>query len=260
MPRHIPLDGSPNVRDLGGYATADGRVVAEGWLFRAGALNTLTDDDVATVAGLGLATVVDFRTPGEIHAAGADRLPDGLVVTALPVGGGDLDQYYNAAFDPAERERLLEGGRNVQALVGINRSFVADDDERARFGDAVRLIAASDALPMLFHCTAGKDRTGWLSAIVLTLLGVDRETVMADYLLSTEYFLPAGEKLMAKFAASGVEIDTDLFRPLIEQRPAYLESAFAEAEVRFGSFEGFLHKGLGLDGDVLGRLRAALLD
>ncbi|HEY1179908.1 MAG TPA: tyrosine-protein phosphatase [Phytomonospora sp.] len=260
MPRHIPLTGSPNVRDLGGYATGDGRTVAEGRLFRAGALNTLTDDDVTALAGLRLATVVDFRTPGEIHAAGPDRLPDGLEVTALPVGGGDLDQYYNAAFDAAERERLLEGGRNVEALVSINRSFVADDAERARFGDAVRLVAEAGSLPLLFHCTAGKDRTGWLAAIVLTVLGVDRESVMADYLLSNDYFLPAGEKLLAKFAASGVEIDTELFRPLIEQRPAYLESAFAEAEVRFGSFDGFLHKGLDLDDATLDRLRAALLD
>ncbi|GIG71304.1 tyrosine-protein phosphatase [Phytomonospora endophytica] len=260
MPRHFPLEGSPNVRDLGGYPTSNGRVVAEGRLFRAGALNALTDDDVMALAGLGLASVVDFRTAGEIHAAGPDRLPDGLEVTALPVGGGDLDRYYNAAFDPAERARLLEGGRNVGALVSINRSFVADDAERARFGDAVRLIAESGSLPLLFHCTAGKDRTGWLAAIVLTILGVDRETVMADYLLSNEYFLPAGEKLMAKFAASGVEVDTGLFRPLIEQRPAYLEAAFAEAEARFGSFDEFLYKGLGLDDRTLGVLRAALLD
>jgi len=260
MPRHIPLEGSPNVRDLGGYATADGRVVVEGRLFRAGALNALTDDDVTALAGLGLATVVDFRTPGEIRAAGHDRLPEGLSATALPVGGGDLDQYYNAAFDAAERERLLEGGRNAQALVGINRAFVADEDERARFGEAVRLIAGAGSLPLLFHCTAGKDRTGWLAAILLTIAGVDRETVMADYLLSNDYFLPVGEKLLAKFAASGVAIDTDLFRPLIEQRPAYLETAFAEAEALFGSFEGFLHKGLGLDGATLGAVRAALLD
>ncbi|MEV0648431.1 tyrosine-protein phosphatase [Phytomonospora sp. NPDC050363] len=260
MARHIPLEGSPNVRDLGGYATADGRTLVEGRLYRAGSLNALTDDDLAAVTALKLATVVDFRTPGEIQGAGADRLPDGLTATLLPIGGGDLDQYYNAAFDPEERARLLEGGRNAEALVGINRGFVSSATEREQFAEALRLIADAESLPMLFHCTAGKDRTGWLSAILLTALGVDRETVTADYMLSNEYFLPGGEELLAKLAGSGLDIDADLFRPLIEQRPAYLEAAFAEADERFGSFDGFLHKGLDLDDDTLDALRAALLD
>ncbi|GLZ79869.1 hypothetical protein Afil01_46760 [Actinorhabdospora filicis] len=256
--RHIPLEGALNVRDLGGYTTVDGRTVAAGRLFRGAALGRATDADLGVLAGLGLKTVVDFRTPGEIASSGADRLPDGAAEVLLPVGGGNLDEYYVTATDAEARERLLGGGRAEQVLAGINRAFVAEDEQRAQFAVALALIA--DGGPLLFHCTAGKDRTGWLAAIVLTALDVPRDQVMADYLLSNRYFLPVGEAMLAKMAQSGLDIDPGLYRPLIEQRPAYLEAAFDEAEARYGSFAAFLAEGLDAGPGTVARLREALLD
>jgi protein-tyrosine phosphatase len=113
---------------------------------------------------------------------------------------------------------------------------------------------------VLYHCTAGKDRTSWMTAIVLTALGVHRADVMDDYLLSNLFLRVSNEKLLADLAKAGMMRDPGLLRPLLEQRPAYLEAAFDEAGRRFGSFGDFLAEGLGADDAMLQALRDDLLE
>ncbi|MQY06641.1 tyrosine-protein phosphatase [Actinomadura macrotermitis] len=253
---HIPLDGAENIRDLGGLPLAGGGTVASGRLLRADALNRLSEADLERLAGI--RTVVDFRTPLEIETNGRDKLPAGAAYHDLPVGGGDLDVFYEVigSGDHDRQQEVFGGGRTERVLVDINRDFVAVGSERAQFAAAVRLAAEADRLPLLFHCTAGKDRTGWMAAIVLTVLGASREVIMADYLRSNDYHRKSYGRLLGYLGESGQMKDPELLRPLLEQRPAYLEAAFEEADRRYGSFDAFLRDGLGLDDAVLAALRA----
>ncbi|WP_030169755.1 tyrosine-protein phosphatase [Spirillospora albida] len=251
---HIALDGAENVRDLGAVTGA----IAPGRLLRADALGRLSDGDLARLAAV--RTVVDFRRPNEIEMHGPSRLPAGAALVSLPVGAGSLQVFYDVvgSGDPARQQEVFGGGRIERALLDINRDFVREPRERERFAAALRLMADADRLPLVFHCTAGKDRTGWMAAIVLMLAGVSRADVMDDYLRSNHYHREGYGRLLDYLKESGRMEDPELLRPLLEQRPAYLEAAFDEAERRYGTFEGYVEKGLDVDGPTVERLLAAL--
>ena len=203
--RHVVLDGAANVRDIGGYRSSHGLVVTRGRLFRGDSLSQLTDPDVEHLDHLGLRTVVDFRTPGEVLLSGTDRLPYGIEFASLPVGGGDLGEIYEliACGDYERQQRELGDGRAAELMVDINRGFVADPRQRGAFGAALRLLCSPGRLPLLYHCTSGKDRTGWMTAIVLTALGVPRELVLRDYLVSNDLHRTGYAKLRLDLVRPG---------------------------------------------------------
>ncbi len=191
--RWMVLDGAQNTRDLGGYATADGRHVRRGLVFRSATLSHLTDLGCAAFEQLGVNTVVDLR----------NRL------MALPLYNGDVLCVHLAAsvFGRPVSFRS-EGPREQRYLQGLHENADA-------FRDIFELLAEPQRLPLMYHCTAGTDRTGVESALLLTLLGVDRETVLRDFRLSeqvgTPGNLPAMEYLLnAVDAAGGIE-------PFLEQ-------------------------------------------
>jgi len=179
-----------NVRDIGGYRTNYGLEVMRGRLFRGDALSQLTRLDLEELDRLGLRTVIDFRTPGEVLLAGADRLPSGVE---------------------------------------------------------------------LYHCSGGKDRAGWMTAIVLTVLGVPREVVLRDYLLSNDFHRTEYQRLRYDLVKTGIVADPELLRPIMEQSATYLGAAFEEAERAYGSFGRFVTHGLEISDAMLGELRQAML-
>jgi protein-tyrosine phosphatase len=249
---HIAMHGALNVRDLGGIATRSGRKISAGRVIRSDALSELTDEDVATLAGMGLRTAIDFRSTHEVADAGSDRLPSGAAAIALPVDAANLEELFAAG--PDALYELLGDGKGTQFMLRINRQFVTDPAHRAQFGRALHLIADSDRQPALFHCTAGKDRTGWMAAILLTALGVPRDAVMTDYLATNDYVWPAYAATLGSLG----DLLT-LVKPVLMQDPAYLDAAFAEVDARFGGFDGFLAGGLDFAPADVDRLRAGLL-
>src|SRR5579875_196915 len=259
--RHVALDGAVNVRDIGGYRSAYGLEVRRGRLFRGDALSQLTAADVARLATLGLCTVIDFRTPGEVLLGGADRLPYGVELVALPVSGGDLGSVYEliASGDHERQHRALGEGRAASLMVEISRGFVADPRQREAFGAAFRLLCSPGRLPLLFHCSGGRDRAGWMTTIVLTALGVPRELVLRDYLLSNDFHRTGYTKLRFDLVKTGMVRDPDLLRPILEQSPTYLAAAFEEADRRYGSFGRFLADGLEVSQAMLAEVRDRLL-
>jgi protein-tyrosine phosphatase len=259
--RHVALDGAVNVRDIGGYRSAYGLEVLRGRLFRGDALSQLSGPDIERLDRLGLRTVIDFRTPGEILLSGPDRLPYGVEFVGLPVSGGDLGSIYEliAGGDHVRQRRELGGGRAASLMVEINRGFVADGRQREAFGAALRVLCSAGRLPLLYHCSSGKDRAGWMTAIVLTVLGVPRELVLRDYLLSNDFHRTGYQKLRFDLAKTGIVADPELLRPILEQSPTYLGAAFEEADRRYGSFGRFLTDGLKVSEAMLGELRRALL-
>ena len=144
-------------------------------------------------------------------------------------------------------------------MAQLNRTFVTDTRQRLAFGAALRLVCASARLPLLYHCTSGKDRSGWMTAIVLTALGVPRELVLRDYLLSNDLHRTGYTKLRFDLVKSGIVRDPELLRPILEQSATYLGAAFEEADRRYGSFSTFLTRGLDVSDAMLAGLRHALL-
>ena len=254
----VRMNGAVNVRDLGGHQTSDGRTVVGGRLYRSDSLARLTDDDLHTIAGMGLRLVVDFRTSDEIRIDGDDRLPDAIPSVHRPVGGGSVQQFYGlAASGNLDKLTAVLGGGGAAAMMrDINRGFVVNDAEREEFAATLRNVADNE-LPMLFHCTAGKDRTGWMAALLLTILGVDRDTVIDDYMASNRYYLPHVTSQLSALKDHG--IDPELFMPVLRQSPEYLLAAFEAADEKFGGMEGFITEGLGLDSHDVTHLRSSLL-
>jgi protein-tyrosine phosphatase len=259
--RHVGLDGAVNVRDIGGYRSSYGTDVIRGRLYRGDSLSRLSDPDLHTLQALGLRTVIDFRTTGEILLTGSDRLPPELVPVTMPVTGGDLGGLLEiiASGDHELQQRELGDGRAASLMADINRGFVADPRQRETFGAALRLLGTPGQLPALYHCSSGKDRSGWMTAIILTILGVRRELVLRDYLLSNDFHRTGYQKLIYDLLKTRIVRDPELLRPVLEQSPTYLGAAFDEAERRYGSFGTFVTHGLGVGESGLGELRQALL-
>ena len=259
--RHVALDGAVNVRDIGGYRSAHGLQVTRGRLFRGDSLSQLTSADIERLDRLGLRTVIDFRTAGEILLGGDDRLPYGVELAHLPVSGGDLGAIYElvASGDHERQRRELGGGRAASFIAEMNRGFVTDGRQREAFGAALRLLCSPGRLPLLYHCTGGKDRSGWMTAIVLTALGVPRELVLRDYLLSNDFHRTGYAKLRLDLIKTGIVADPELLRPILEQSATYLGAAFEEADRSYGSFGRFLTYGLEVNEAMLAELRRALL-
>jgi protein-tyrosine phosphatase len=259
--RQVQLDGAVNVRDIGGYRSAYGPWIVRERLFRGDALCQLSDADIGTIAGLGLRTVVDFRTPGEILINGNDRLPHGLAAVNLPVSGGDLSAFFEiiASGNYELQHYELGDGRGATLMANIYRDFVADPRQRETFGAALRLLCIPGRLPAFYHCSGGKDRTGWMTAIILTILGVSREIVLRDYLVSNDLLRTTYHRIRSDLMKTGIVRDPELLRPVLEQSPTYLSVAFDETERRFGSFEAFVAYGLGVGEAELGELQQAMI-
>jgi protein-tyrosine phosphatase len=261
----LGLANATNARDLGGLLTGDGYRLRTGRLFRANALNRLTEADIEAVAALGLACVIDLRGEREVEMVGQDRLPfpPPRKLVALPLS--DPDNQVFAAVTALAKGMLTSASATLDpdVLVGemlrAYRWLAIAQPARAAFGRALRLMADPHSLPLLFHCTAGKDRTGWLAAVVLSALGVEHEVIAADYLRTTELNQTGIDFMIGRLERNGVA-DGSAVRPMLEARPEYLAEAYAAVESEFGGMPTYLREGLGADDDVIAGLRANLLE
>ncbi|MFD3804711.1 tyrosine-protein phosphatase [Streptomyces sp. NPDC058619] len=253
-----------NLRDLGGTPLSGGRTVRPGLLLRSGQLDRLDLGADPAVAALGLRTVIDFRTDAE-RADHPDRLPAGarlLVgdVLADKVNSGRMPaaaQLKDLLSDPVVAEEHLGGGK-AQALFGdVYRSFVHSGSAQAAYRMLLTEAADPASGPLLFHCTAGKDRTGWGATVILSLLGADDDTLMAEYLSVNPAVKRAFAPMIEGFTAAGG--DPDIALALIGVFPSYLEAALDEVATRYGSVEKYAREGLGVPDETVGALRARLV-
>jgi protein-tyrosine phosphatase len=145
-----------------------------------------------------------------------------------------------------QAQAAIASGKGAEMLVSANRDFVTLRSARAAYSALLRRLIDGGQEPIIYHCTAGKDRTGWATAVILTLLGVPRETVMADYLQSNAYLRTKNDATMKALAASGAAINPAFLEPVLTVRPEYLQSAFDEVDRTYGSMEAYARDGLGL--------------
>ena len=241
-PFTIPLDGASNLRDLGGYRTADGRVVRRGLVFRSAALAAVTDADLDTIAALGLRTICDFR--GVEESGRAPTRVRGVTIVPLPieptVGAGLRDIL---ATQHATGEALYAVLQRAYAAYALSSS--------AQYGRMLGLVLEGGT-PLLFHCSAGKDRTGFGAAVLLTALGVPWDTVVADF--------DATNRLWRRDTVHSSDLPPATRESLLQADPALLTAAFDAARHRFGSIDGYLEDALGFGPPQRARLRELLLE
>jgi protein-tyrosine phosphatase len=286
--RNLGLGGALNARDLGGYRTSDGRTLRHSVALRSDALHRLTSQDLTVLTDLGLRQVVDLRGLAEIRENGPDRVPglpiaeidtverseepvtlvpdgaDGVTLHHLPIYARDFDIYVAlrdalAGRDPASQRALLGNGNGAAMMTGLYRWFVTSAEARERFAQVLRLLAQPGGTPLLFHCTAGKDRTGWTAALLLTVLGVERGTVFEDYLLTNDRHAALVERILDGFGTRGVMEEPELILPIYRAEEMYLAAAFDAVEAGWPSFDAFVADGLALDRGVVDGLRRNLL-
>ena len=254
--RRLRLAGAENFRDLGGYATSDGRTVAWGRLFRSGHLGGLTPADVAAVRRLGIRLVCDLRAESE-RADVASRFPGGTDVKLIP-----LPVDFPALEPGLVRRRLLgrefAAGAIAETVLAAYRAYVIDF--APAFAGVLRALAEPGHVPALIHCHGGKDRTGFAATIVLLTLGVPRTTIVEDYLLTNRFTRrTTRRRAWLVFLATRLAVRPREMRALLEAREHYLDAAFAAMDERWGSTDAYLREALGVTDELRAQLRTALL-
>ena len=235
----LPLSMGRNFRDLGGLPAAGGRRVVSGRLFRADDLHGLCPEDLDILAAIPIATVIDFRSQSE-----ALRNPDKLPASVrnhllLPIVPGRLEPW-----NPDEGLRA-KGGHGFMA--DIYRSLVLDEPCIAMYREFFRCVQSGDCLPLLFHCSAGKDRTGMAAVFILLSLGVDWEHIVRDYMDSNICLAGKYDNIIARRPERA---------PIFFADPGYLHAAIAAMEEKSGSVDRYLISVLGIDPE---RMRACFL-
>ncbi|ONM48528.1 tyrosine-protein phosphatase [Nocardia donostiensis] len=249
----IALVGPQNCRDLTGIAARDGATIRPNRVFRSDALNTATDADLQKLTELGVGTVIDFRSDTEAGRRW-DRIPEGTRYVRLPINAGNLSALLTRPDGPPPFGEAL-----AEVMRSINRQFVTEAAFRAQFAAALHHIAAADR-GVLYHCTAGKDRTGWMSVIVLTVLGVEETTITDDYLLSNKYASPELVAEVQPAVDAGRIPSIQAVAPVIYQHPSYLQAGLDQAEHTYGGMDTYLREGLGFSPSALADLRALLTE
>lgn len=257
-----PLVGSaPNLRDAGGQATRDGRRIRTGILYRSEQLGRITGADKIPLASLGLRKIYDLRTVAE-RAALPDFMPNGAQGVVLDVLADESQagpaELLHLLSDPQAANAKLGDGKAAALFAASYAAFVTLPSARTGFGQLFRELAEPSNLPALYHCTTGKDRTGWASAALLTLCGVQPDDVMSDYLRSNDYILPEYQTLMDQYVAKGVE--REILLSILGVREEYLRASFAEMQRQFSSIVQYFGEGLGIDAATQQALRDRFIE
>jgi protein-tyrosine phosphatase len=240
--RHWPLRGTSNLRDVGGYPTASGRPTRWQRLLRSDSLHLLDVQTQAQFVEAGLRTVIDLRYPDELAAK-----PNVFAAS-------DVVRYVNIPL--LDGSAVTRVGTQVPDLRELYRMIL---DERAeQLGEVLTALAEPSGLPAVVHCSAGKDRTGVVVAVVLALAGVSPQTIAEDYALTSTYF---GDELrvMARAQAESRGIDWERFEPLLSCPPEYMIETLDYITERHGSVEAYVYS-IGITGDQIAALRDSLLE
>lgn len=252
--RRLLLQESPNFRDFGGYATADGRRVRWGQLYRSGQLDRVEDVDQQEIARLGIRLVCDFRRDLEREMA-PNRFAAGHVprVENLAITPGSSASL----FEQTDTQAPVEFDQSsVQLMMAINRDLALE--QTPAYTRLFKALVESDG-PVLIHCAVGKDRTGFAAALIKAALGVPEPALLHDYLL-TDRYLPIElemARLQQKYQWSG---PSDHMLPILQVRREYFYAAFDALKGQFGSVDNYLREALAVDDHMRDELRGRWLE
>lgn len=258
-PKLLGLAGGCNLRDLGGHGTADGREVERGLLYRSGVLTYLTPSDHNCIARLKIGTVVDLRRPDEIaHEP-----------TSWPTPVRTLSFPDDPGHGPAQRDAAWARSANGdEARQWMMRSYTTMDEWLALQLRAIFLTILDRELPLLFHCAAGKDRTGFCAAVVLGVLGISQETILAEFAFTDEAVDLHDFIRRHRTAGMGLTdqshpidlMDAEVRRVLLAAHPDYLRAALDKLAHDHGGIAGYATGVLGLSDAQIEDIRDLMLD
>ena len=255
--RILAFEGVDNFRDYGDYATAAGARIHKGRLYRAAHQAKATDADLAAMAELEIAVIVDLRRKGE-RTRDPSRRPEGFSGLVIENDLGDHPedpwQVFIAGSD-------LSAGSFRDYLMTYYQAAPHDERHLDLFGRYFRALAAAKG-PVLIHCAAGKDRTGILAALTHHVVGVHDDDIMADYLLTNtaarlEERAPVVAQMMAEM--TGRTPSLDAVRVALGVDAAYLDQALKAIRAEYGSVDAYLEKALGMDAKVREGVEARLV-
>lgn len=252
------LEGAANFRDIGGYPTADGHHVRKGLVYRSNQLSDLTSTDYERLNAIGIKLVCDFRTDGERR-----RSPTKWQGSTPPeMMRAQIMKEADVNLSPDRLRELTS--RSSSSALGSAYERMVTAEPAAEYGQLYKQIAAGK-LPTIAHCTAGKDRTGVFSAVLLTMLGVPRASVIEDYMLTGEYM--SSPKVLARAATdmqrafgTAEAPDEATIRAIYAMHAEVLTNTFATIDRLYGSFDGFVRDGLKLMPSDVASLRTQLLE
>lgn len=249
--RQVSLQGAVNCRDLGGYTTADGHHTRWDRIFRSADISKLTDNDLAVMKDKHIASVVDLRGVEEAKKA-PDRLNAETDYILCPAGS---DNNLADWMKTVAAIKTATGGDSMMRIYYATTEFLA---ERYKPFFA-RLLGLPDGQALLFHCTAGKDRTGIGAALLLYALGVPNETILNDY-TATNYYRGAENERMIRSMVQYMHIDEPVAKSMLAARREYLETTFDAINRQYGSIDNFLKGPIGLDEAKVRQLRNKFLE
>lgn len=256
--RLLNFEGIANFRDLGGYPSDSGKQVKWGTLYRAGTLAHSSDADLRNLGQLQLVSLIDFRSSQEKEEE-PNRLPDptGFTVVEIPTlddGNKALVGDIMARIDSGN----FDGFDPNLAMMTANRQFATEFTPQ--FRQFIRTVLEADGAPIVWHCSAGKDRTGFAAAILLRILGTPRDIVMQDYMASREHALEARKSQLLLLRVFKGEEAADKLTIMMGVEEAWLNAAFEEIDAQWGSFDNYVSQGLLLSSADIQRLRENLLE
>lgn len=233
--RKIQLDGTPNFRDIGGLLTADGRMVNWGLIYRSSNLSELNSDDMTYIQGLNIKSVCDFRYTSEIEED-PDKLPVGATYYHFPIGGKE-----GVFYQQLKRKVLKEGLKKQAAKKEFIKVMEMFADSAAHdFKPVMDLLAATEEgkTPLLYHCSGGKDRTGYMTMMILATLGVEKEEIRKEYLMSNFYRYKKNKSIARKARIIG--IDSETLSYILVVQDDYFDAVFGVIENKYGGLDNYL--------------------
>lgn len=269
--RYLDFEGTTNFRDLGGYVGHNGKTVKWGQIFRADALNKLTDKDIALLEAMKLKTIVDFRSPKEIVDNEDKAIKDTVYFNLNPKA--EVAQLASAspANDKQKIDKLLsiansdQGERyfldHIDDMAKQMRKLVSDPVAISQYQKLMELLLADDGAPLVYHCRGGKDRTGVATMYILLALGVSKDQIYSDYILTNTYKEVRNEMRMDEYRnLTDNQNVLDYLRNLLLAKEEYLDAAFDEMIKVSGSSDNYLKQVLMIDDDKLTTLRNRYLE
>ena len=253
MTTHIPLEGAHNLRDVGGYAGLDGAILNTGIVFRSDNLNTLTDADLDVFNSLGIRSVFDFRGDREVELQPSRFWQAVDNPVRVPIAD---DAVQEKTF--IERVEARELTQVTDTEVG--ESYISILEEKGhQFVPVLQAVASASHQPLLFHCTAGKDRTGLAAALIHGICGVSRDDIVHDFDLSNTFRLPARlAVLKERFEPMGIDVEPLI--PALGAPPKAMHMALDHLEEKHGSINGFVTTGLGVSASTIDNIMTTLLE
>jgi len=246
--RHVVLKGAANFRDLGGYQTTDGHHVKWGEIYRSADISKLTDSDLVVLKNRNINYDVDLRGHQEAQQA-PDRLNPGMDYILLPAGSDGLNNWMKSITKVKG-----SGGDSLMIIFYSNIDSLAL--RYKPFFD--KLLALPQGQALVFHCTAGKDRTGIGAALLLYSLGVPYETIVNDFLATNYYRKGVNAKMTGQMAA--MHIDPEVAKTMLSVKKEDLDATFSAITKRYGSVDIYLKTQIGLDDEKIALLKKKFLE